>query len=257
MKKLLLLGTITVCSFSAFAQELYYYPSQNQQPIYFYQPTQIPQTQYVQTYTNPVKYKPIQSDFTKKNTTKPYISAKIKHVSMDATAKLGDSFDVSDDVFGGAIAFGLEHKGITGSLRGEIEYNKNATTKKDHNITYIDYDYGYFAEGKAKFEIESHAFMFNTYYNFETGAKISPYVGTGIGLSQIKGNLKIEDFGISESIKKTNFSWQIGAGISLNLTNNFSLDTGYRYFDYGSFEKEDAKIDVSAHEIYTGARVSF
>lgn len=79
MKKLLLLGTITVCSFSAFAQEPYYYPIQTHQPVYIYQPTQtqVPQPQYVQTYTAPIKHQYVKSDFVKKNTTKPYISAKI------------------------------------------------------------------------------------------------------------------------------------------------------------------------------------
>ena len=258
MKKLLLLGTITVCSFSAFAQEPYYYPTQTQQPVYIYQPgaVQPNQTYYVQEPVIPtVKHKRIQSDFAKKNDTKVYISGKIKHVSMDAGAKLGDSFDIDDNVFGGAIAIGASNKTPAGTIRAEVEYNKNSATEKKHDILYINNDY--YAAGKAKFEIESQALMLNTYYNFETGTRISPYIGAGVGLSQIKGTLKMPDYDISDSIKKTNFAWQAGLGISLNLTDNFAIDTGYRYFDYGNFKKNDFELSTTAHEFYTGARVSF
>ena len=240
MKKLLLLGTITVCSFSAFAQEPYYYPTQTQQPVYIYQPgaVQPNQTYYVQEPVIPtVKHKRIQSDFAKKNDTKVYISGKIKHVSMDANVKSEAKFDISDNVLGGAFAFGLANKTPAGTFRAEIEYNKNSSTEKDHNVRFIDYNYGYFVDGKAKFEIESQALMLNTYYNFETGTRISPFIGVGIGISHIKGSLKMPYYDISESMKKTNFAWQAGLGISLNLTDNFAIDTGYRYFDYGNFKK--------------------
>ena len=133
MKKLLLLGTITVCSFSAFAQELYYYPTQTQQPVYIYQPVAVQPNQmyYVQEPVIPtVKHKRIQSGFAKKNDTKIYISGKIKHVSMDADVKSEAKFDISDNVLGGAFAFGLANKTPAGTFRAEIEYNKNSSTEK-------------------------------------------------------------------------------------------------------------------------------
>lgn len=250
MKKLLLLGTITVCSFSAFAQEPYYYPTQTHQPVYIYQPVAVQPNQmyYVQEPVIPtVKHKRIQSDFAKKNDTKVYISGKIKHVSMDADVKDDPILDINDNILGGAIALGTTNQTPVGTFRAEIEYNKNATAEKSFDLS----------NEKIKFEIESQAFMLNTYYNFETKTKISPYIGAGVGLSQIKGTFKMPDYDISDSIKKTNFAWQAGLGISLNLTDNFAIDTGYRYFNYGNFKKEGTKIDTTAHEIYTGARVSF
>ena len=176
---------------------------------------------------------------------------------MDANVKSEAKFDISDNVLGGAFAFGLANKTPAGTFRAEIEYNKNSSTEKDHNVRFIDYNYGYFVDGKAKFEIESQALMLNTYYNFETGTRISPFIGAGIGISHIKGSLKMPYYDISESMKKTNFAWQAGLGISLNLTDNFAIDTGYRYFDYGNFKKNDFELSTTAHEFYTGARVSF
>ncbi|MBQ8251221.1 MAG: porin family protein [Alphaproteobacteria bacterium] len=255
MKKLLLLGTITVCSFSAFAQELYYYPSQNQQPIYFYQPTQIPQTQYVQTYTNPVKYKPIQSDFTKKYDTKVYISGKVKYNNTNADVKIDEVHDalniksIDDASFGGSIALGTTSKTPIGTLRAEIEYNKNSAAERDVQLLFNDL--------KEKLKIESQALLINGYYHFPTKTIFSPYISAGLGLARIKGSIKSTFDELTGDIKKTTFAYQGGFGISIDFTDHFSIDTGYRFIDYGSFKKNGIEIDTITNEIYTGARVSF
>ena len=53
------------------------------------------------------------------------------------------------------------------------------------------------------------------------------------------------------------FTWQLGAGASYALTNNISLDAGYRYVDYGDFNEYDSKIDTTSNELYIGARYTF
>ena len=71
---------------------------------------------------------------------------------------------------------------------------------------------------------------------------------------------------------KSNFAWQAGAGISLELTKQLAIDIGYRYFDAGRIETDagnaivggvvvgpysGAKGDLAAHEFVGSVRFGF
>ena len=256
MKKYLLLGM--VCLISGGADAGYYNPYQQtppqmpvyqQQPVqqvYTYQPQQVPVYQEAQPvyHTRQV----IPHALSSVDQTKAYFSAKLKHINMETEAEIFSKANIEDSVIGGSFAVGFANKSPAGTFRAEVEYNINGTTEEE----FLKDDLLH-----HKVEIETQALMFNGYYNFATGSKFSPYIGAGIGFARVKGTLELPEFGISDSIKKTNFAWQAGLGISYDITNNFAIDTGYRYMDYGDFEKDGVKADTSAHEFYTGVRVSF
>lgn len=46
----------------------------------------------------------------------------------------GDKFDTDDNVFGGSLAVGISAKTATGTIRAEIEYNKNFDAEKTHDL---------------------------------------------------------------------------------------------------------------------------
>lgn len=174
----------------------------------------------------------------------PYVSAKMKYVDMSADYdEPGYSLSADDSVLGGAVAFGVEHKTSAGTVRTEVEYNRNQDMEKK------------LFSGLAKAEVESQSLMFNTYYDIDTNSKFTPYVGAGVGYAKIKG--KLSAFGMSDDMSDTNFAWQVGAGVGYELTENVTMDAGYRYADYGDFSEYDSKLDVSAHEFYVGARYTF
>ena len=174
----------------------------------------------------------------------PYVSAKMKYVDMSADYdEPGYSLSADDNVLGGAVAFGAEHKTSVGTVRTEVEYNRNQDTEKK------------LFSGLAKAEVESQSLMFNAYYDIDTNSKFTPYVGAGVGYAKIKGKLKSPV--LSDDMSDTNFAWQVGAGVGYELTENVTMDAGYRYADYGDFSEYDSKLDVSAHEFYVGARYTF
>lgn len=179
----------------------------------------------------------------------PYIGAKLKYVDMSSDAKLGDTFDIDDKVLGGSVAIGVSTAVKGGAVRAELEYNKNEDAEKTHTVSAMGVNFN------GKLKVESQSLMLNGYYDIDTGTKFTPYVGAGIGYAKIKGSLSV--LGISESIDDNNFAWQIGAGASYALTNNVSVDAGYRYVDYGDFTEDEVKLDTSAHELYIGARYTF
>ncbi len=186
----------------------------------------------------------------------PYVAAKLTFSDMSAKInaelydELGPFYEgkgtVDDKVFGGSIAGGVSIPTFGGSLRAELELHMNADASENF-------------EDVGKLKVESRAAFANVYYNLDTGTVVSPFIGGGVGMSQIKGKSE------GGSVKNNNFAWNLGAGVSFAATQNVSLELGYRYVDYGDFSKtendegfkETDKMDVTANEFYLGVRYNF
>ena len=184
----------------------------------------------------------------------PYVSAKLKYSMMepevDFTKTGGDKFDVDDKVFGGAVAVGLSTKLPAGAIRTELEYNKSADAKKTHAVAVEGIN------GSGAFKVETHSFMLNGYYDFDTNTQIKPYIGAGIGYTKLKSSAKYNGESLG-SMDDNTFTWQIGAGIGYQLNDNVTAEVGYRYVDYGDFKEDEVKLESKAHEIMLGLRYTF
>ena len=102
--------------------------------------------------------------------------------------------------------------------------------------------------------------MLNGYFDFAPYRWFTPYVSAGIGFTKMKYNDVYtfpdgsSDTGTSNgNYNPTRFTWSVGGGLSVKVTNRFNVDAGYRYYDMGSIKH----ADVTAHEIYTGLRYVF
>ena len=174
----------------------------------------------------------------------------------DPDSKLSAKF--KDGVLGGSLAYGLQ----LGDVRAEVEGNVAQNAEDD--ITPSSWTDGVEA---LKGKINTKSLMFNAYYDIPTGVSIRPYVGAGMGLARIKMTRKYIDRTAPEeneniSKTKTNFAWQIGTGVSYAVTNNWTLDAGYRYMNYGkvthkSQYNEKESFDVTGHNFYMGVRYTF
>ena len=204
----------------------------------------------------------------------PYVSAKARYSFMDNSLNTNEKWDsayssgsysdqdsIDDNVFGGSLAMGLRTQLLTGALRTELEYARNADAKKSQTDDWGD---------KYELKLKSEAFMFNAYYDIETNSPITPYVGAGLGFSRLKASVKWDEYPEGNGrIKHTNFAWQIGAGVAYEINRNLALDLGYRYMDYGHFSKTESdndeiyewteknKVEAKAHEILLGIRYTF
>ena len=205
----------------------------------------------------------------------PYVSAKVKYSMMDNSWKssetdrlvngevynFGENINIDDKVFGGSIALGLKAPLNYGALRTEIEYSRNGNAKKSHTDEYGD---------KYETKLESQSFLFNAYYDFDTHTAFTPYVGGGLGFARLKSSINWDEFPEDNgSMKNTHFAWQLGAGVAYDINEHVALDLGYRYIDYGDFDKSSSygddwgtetstdKIESKAHEIMLGLRYTF
>jgi Opacity protein and related surface antigens len=119
----------------------------------------------------------------------------------------------------------------------------------------------------------------NFYYDIDTGTEFTPYIGAGVGLASIdvkdlySGTTLAGVNTASGSSNKTatNFAWNVSAGVACALDENWKLDLGYRYINFGTVKgaatsftdsvgnvyTTKAKSDLSAHEVQMGLRYSF
>ncbi|AWK89084.1 OmpA family protein [Azospirillum thermophilum] len=101
----------------------------------------------------------------------------------------------------------------------------------------------------------SIAFMGNALYDFNTGTPVTPYIGLGAGIAQVRQHLN----GVSD--KDWVFAYQGIVGAAYSMTDNLALTIDYRYFatldpdfDLGPVT---SKGEYRNHTIMAGLRYSF
>jgi outer membrane autotransporter protein len=118
--------------------------------------------------------------------------------------------------------------------------------------------------------MDVHTVFANFYYDFKTGTAFTPYVGAGLGVAWINQKVSSTFRGwtaATDDVSKTttNFAWNLGAGVGYALTDNVTVDLGYRYTNFGDgkkFSSTDGTInfqtkDIQSHEALLGLRYQF
>ena len=106
--------------------------------------------------------------------------------------------------------------------------------------------------------LKTYSYMWNFYYDILPYNWWTPYLGVGIGYTKTRYLDKNTALGITnENWTKTKFTWALGGGLSLKVTNRFNVDLGYRYYNMGKPGHNGLKYKVTAQEIYGGIRYVF
>ncbi|MCX5844036.1 MAG: outer membrane beta-barrel protein [Deltaproteobacteria bacterium] len=119
--------------------------------------------------------------------------------------------------------------------------------------------------GTVEGDVKFNNFMFNAIAKYPQG-KIHPYIGAGLGFSSFDLSLSTTSPARSMSNDDTVFAWQILFGVEIDLTNNLSMDIGYRYFaaeaneddhhDY-YYEYYGTQIDYQTSMVTLGLKYRF
>lgn len=184
----------------------------------------------------------------------PYASVKAVMSFTDGKATFTEGDNAKDKLknFGGDVAVGAKMD----AFRAELAYTylaKDNKTRRDE-------------DGSSKSEISGQSFMLNGYYDIDNPTIFKPYVGAGVGMAKMKYKFKdtypdYPEDNETNSFSKNKFAYSLMAGVGAEVTKNITVDVGYRFTDYGSYDKriEDGKLkfDTKAHQILAGVRYSF
>lgn len=145
-----------------------------------------------------------------------------------------------DDVMMAAGAFGYRYS----YLRIEGEYTYREDQDNEYTITGFN--------GKNKATLESSSIMANAYLDFMPNYWISPFISAGLGVTSLDMTNQ-DTSGDEEKWSADNFTWSVGAGLTLRLNKCVNFDAAYRYLDMGDIDKSN----MNSHEYYAGLRFTF
>lgn len=186
----------------------------------------------------------------------PYVGAEGGAVFLsDSTfSSTGGDTDLKAKTGFGLGAFGGMDFG-TYRVEGEFAYrrnnNKEATSGGTTDPVGGDYS--------------SMALMVNGYYDFRmVSPSVVPYIGGGLGGARV--SLKATDPATGSTDIDDNdivFAYQFAAGVGFPISNQLTLDLGYKYFATAnpSFDPVGGGTQVdgeyASHNLFLGARFSF
>ncbi len=171
----------------------------------------------------------------------------------DSAGKFTFEFDPALQ-WGGVLGWDLVPGSRLGEGRLEVEYahrsnQLNKVSFKDGSIT---------ASGK----VIADSIMLNAYALSRDRRAWSPYAGLGFGAARIEAS----DFKVSgnpmASGTSTVFAYQAAVGVDYALTENFSLDLGYRFMgtippEFTEVNGLKLKMDYYSHSAMLGFRFGF
>lgn len=93
--------------------------------------------------------------------------------------------------------------------------------------------------------------MLNAYLFHTFDRAVEPYVGAGLGLTGIWGEIN------GDLDNAFDISYQFMTGILFKLNSRIDLDVGFKYVNYGKVEHNIAVSKIDATQIYIGASYKF
>lgn len=180
-----------------------------------------------------------------------YLGIRGGATSHDTSAKHGEQLNSSEDyddwrfMISGALGYRYDY------YRTELEY-----VWRDKGKWHAERAGGI----ELNNDLKTTSYMWNHYIDFLPYNWWTPYVNAGLGFTKIKYNQRtttplggtvVNPEGYNNT--PTRFTWSVGAGMSVKVTNRVNVDAGYRYYDMGSVRY----MDIDAHEVYGGLRYVF
>lgn len=118
----------------------------------------------------------------------------------------------------------------------------------EYETLYMGAQYG---KNDKDFEYDIWANMLNAYLLHDFDGVVAPYVGLGLGLTGIWGEID------SKLENAFDLSYQAMVGVLFKLNPRIDLDLGFKYVNFGKVEHNHGVSKVDATQIYLGAAYKF
>ncbi len=137
---------------------------------------------------------------------------------------------------GAVVGVAVGHDFGSYRFEGEVAYQQN-------NLDEIS---ALGASAEVDGDISLFTVLLNGYYEFVPNGRMTPYLTAGFGLASAEFDLE----GTSEQDAVTAF--QVGAGISYFISEEFVIDFKYRYLVTSDLELDNLDVDFTSHNIMIG-----
>ena len=171
----------------------------------------------------------------------------------DSAKDLVDGAGYGDfDVGNGGFNIGVGYR-LNDLVRAELTYNYRGGAENEKTIQ------GAGVYSDNKYSVTTSGVMLNGYVDIPVGGTVTPYVGAGVGFTDVEYMVEFEGTGGKgkRKVASSGFSYGFAAGVGIEMNERVAWDVGYRYVNHGSFKKHGGKFATAANEVLIGARYSF
>ncbi|MCZ2205197.1 outer membrane beta-barrel protein [Cylindrospermopsis raciborskii] len=142
--------------------------------------------------------------------------------------------------FNGAVGYQFEQ------IRAELEVGNQFLSGKD--ISSIDGSI-YGSKIPITGNLSATTILINGYYDIPTGSKFRPYVGGGLGLGIIGG--EIRDSFSTTDLSGTSFAYQLKAGVQYEITRKGNVFGELKYSSISSYKLKDLpNVDLGPYNSF-------
>ena len=149
------------------------------------------------------------------------------------------------------------------SISGAFGYRYDKRFRGEVELAYRENDidrlsitaFGLGASGSASGDISSFSGMVNGYWDISIDAPVKPYVGAGVGISEIDAEISIG--GTTAKSDDTVFAYQFMGGILYEFSPEVDFHLGYRYFATADPEFSTTESEYETHNVEVGITYKF
>lgn len=167
------------------------------------------------------------------------------------------------DNYAGVRVYKNEHSSYTYHPAGQSRIEKTidnfafGTTMGNDLTNYLRVEYetlytgAQYSRYNANFHYDIWANIFNVYGLYDIDHAFAPYIGAGLGISAIWGEI---DGDLNNTV---DLSYQALGGVLFHLNTRIDLDVGFKYINYGRVKHRGGITRVDATQLYVGATYRF
>ena len=117
----------------------------------------------------------------------------------------------------------------------------------------VEAEYAFATKAKReKYEQQTDTIMGQLYYDLFFKAPLHPYLNVGVG----RHETKVKEKGLFKEERK-GWAWNVGGGMTWNVSNAVNIDFGYRFLDIGDLKTETGTVKTQHHFVFIGWRYVF
>lgn len=174
----------------------------------------------------------------------PYLSGNMGYVWLEDSDIRGNQSDSGEFSFDrGLVITAAIGSALSEALRAEIEFGYRTNEANDARLSNGD-------AHSVDSDIVTLSMMANCFYDFMPDNTVSPFIGAGIGIANVDGEVP------NNNGKDDVFAYQLAVGAGFAITEKLKIDVQYRLFGTDNPEFKNVEAEYITHNLLFGLRGS-